>query len=154
MNIETSRFGPMEVSHERVLDFPEGLPGFGSTRFFLVPGSENARTEWLQSADEPGLALLIIDPADLLPDYRADPRPAEIRAVQPSETAPDPLLCRIIVAAGSRPGEVVLNLFGPVLLNPKRRLGMQVPLVGSGYGVREIWPPRQERPEQAEKSEI
>lgn len=141
MRVETSRFGAIEIADDRLFTFPEGLPGFEGKRFVVINEKRNPLIEWLQSTEEPDVAVMLIDPAELLLDYAVTPKPAEIRAVQPNEAEPERLTCRIIIRNADRPGHLYLNLFAPLLFNQERRLAMQVPLVGSGYGVREIWPP-------------
>jgi flagellar assembly factor FliW len=84
---------------------------------------------------------MLVDPADLALEYAIDPKPAEIRANRPDEASAEEIVARVIVRNGERQGEILLNLFATILINLKRRLDMQIPLVGSGYDVREVWPP-------------
>lgn len=140
MKLQTERFGAIEVSEARVFTFAEGLPGFAGKRFAVIDDPTVPALEWLQSLDEPGTALMVVDPADVRPDYQIEPKPAEIRAVQPDEAHPEPIVLRLIVRGTDQPGALVLNLLAPILLNPSRRLAMQIPLVGSGFTVREPWP--------------
>ena len=69
MIIETTRFGPLEIPTEGVIDFPEGLPGFDGKRYVILNRDETPMIEWLQSVDEPDVAVMIIDPAELMIEY-------------------------------------------------------------------------------------
>ena len=74
MEISTSRFGPIELNDDSVLDFPDGLPGFEHTRrYFLVPhktvGGQASPFRWLQCVDEPALAFPVVNPWTVRPDY-------------------------------------------------------------------------------------
>jgi flagellar assembly factor FliW len=141
VKIETTRFGALEIPDANVLSFPEGLPGFESRRFILLKHETNPIVEWLQSLDEPGIAVMTIDPRELALEYRPEPKPGEVKAVVPDDGEQDELSLRVIMRVGDQPGTLYLNLFAPLLFNVTRKLGMQVPLVGSGYSVREVWPP-------------
>ena len=152
MIVETARFGPLELPDDRLITFPGGLPGFRGKRWFLVAGGasreKTASLEsplepaWLQSTEQPEVAILLVDPTVLEPTYSGIPKAEEIRLIEPGERPAETLKVRVIVRAGEEPGELLVNFFAPVLVNPTRRLAMQVPLVGSSYGAREIWPPR------------
>lgn len=158
MKVQTSRFGVLEVEEEQILTFPEGVPGFNGRRYFLVPepaggrgADATSRWDWLQSVDEPEIAVLVVDPASILPAYPIEPKAADVHAIQPPDdgTGSRKLTCRLIARQGEKPNEVLLNLFAPLFFNLERRMGMQVPLVGSGYTVREVWPPRPAEPRPA-----
>jgi flagellar assembly factor FliW len=142
VKVESLRFGTLEISEDRILTFPESFPGFIGRRYVLIPDKEVSIAEWLQSIDEPEVALLVVDPTAILPTYAGQPKPAEIRAIKPDDRPNDKIACRVIVRAGERSNELLLNLFAPIFLNVERKLAMQVPLVGSGHSVRQIWPPR------------
>jgi flagellar assembly factor FliW len=139
---ETSRFGSIEVDDAKVIDFPEGLPGFESRRFTFLHDVNNPIVQWLQSLDEPEIAVMTIDPVDLLIEYEPKPKDGETRLIRPVPDASDELIYRVIIQPGPEGGTLLVNLFAPVYVNVDRRLGMQVPLVGSGYSAREVWPPK------------
>jgi flagellar assembly factor FliW len=141
MRIESARFGAVDVPDDRIFDFPEGLPALDGKRYALIADKEVPIVEWLQSVDDSDVALLLIDPAVLLPGFTANPKPAEIRPIKPEESH-ESVTYRVIARGGEHSSELILNLFAPVFFNPVRRLAMQVPLVGTGLSVREVWPPR------------
>lgn len=142
--LESTRFGSIEVATDAVYTFPEGLPGLEGRRFALIADPHSTLVMWLQSLEAPATALLTVDPTLLTLPYSAAPKPPELRPILPEGEAVDTLQRRVIVRAGERPKELFFNLFAPIFFNPKRHLAMQVPLVGSGYDVREAWPPRPE----------
>ena len=138
MKIETSRFGTIEISDDLVINFPEGLPGFEGEYYALVHSEENPNINWLQSTTDPDVALIIMDPKLLRPDYEVKPRPEELGIINASENHEDKVVYRVIVRAGDTPGELYMNLFAPLLFNVGERLGMQLALVGSSYTIREV----------------
>jgi len=138
MKIETSRFGTVEISDELVINFPEGLPGFDGNLYALIHSEENPNINWLQSTNDPDVALIIMDPMLLKSDYEIKPRPEELGVVNAAENHEEKVVYRVIVRAGETPGELYLNLFAPLIFNVKERLGMQLALVGSNYTIREV----------------
>ena len=53
MNLETTRFGNVEIDDDRVITFPSGLLGFSSyDSFVLLQPDEQGVFFWLQSGDQ------------------------------------------------------------------------------------------------------
>jgi flagellar assembly factor FliW len=142
--VASSRFGTLEVRDEQLYAFPEGLPGVHGRRFALLsvpPESDGFWPRlppvlWAQSLDEPSAALLLVDPTKLVDGFTSEPRREELTLLELDEAAP---VCRVAAWTGPE-GELLLNLFAPIFFNPARRLGLQVAVVGSSWGTREVWP--------------
>jgi flagellar assembly factor FliW len=62
LTIESSRFGRVEIEPETVLEFPEGLIGLGGSRYALLGDDPDAPFLWLQSLEDPSLALPVTNP--------------------------------------------------------------------------------------------
>ena len=62
ISIESSRFGRVEIDPSTVIEFPEGLLGLGGTRYALLARDAGTAFLWLQSLDDPGLALPVTNP--------------------------------------------------------------------------------------------
>ena len=62
MTIESSRFGRVEIDPTTVIEFPEGLFGLGGSRFALLARDAGTPFLWLQSLDDPALALPVTNP--------------------------------------------------------------------------------------------
>ena len=139
MKVNTARFGEVEVDSDRVLTFPEGLPGFEGKQYVLVERSETPAIEWLVSVSDPNVALMVLDPERFDIGYEPKPKPAELGPIEGDEESAR-ISCRVVIRNGEAPGHAYLNLFAPILINFSKSLAMQVPLVGSGYDVREAWP--------------
>lgn len=141
MKLVTPRFGELEVPEADLITFPEGLPGFSGRRYVLFHREETPVVQWLQSADEPDVALMTVEPGDLLLDYNPTFEDDDVRAVRPDVDADEAFQVRLIIRNAEMPGHLRVNLFAPLLFNVDRRLGMQVPLVGSEFPVSALWPP-------------
>ncbi len=72
LTIESSRFGQLEVDPESVLEFPEGLIGLTGSRYAMVAGDPEAPFVWLQSLDDPSLALPMTNPHRFFADFAVE----------------------------------------------------------------------------------
>lgn len=142
---DTARFGAIEIAEDRVIYFPEGVPGLAGKKFLLVDDPKTAGVTWLQSLEDPAIALCLFDPKEIAVfELTAQPKPAELRPILPEGEPISKLTSRVVVRTGELPGELFLNLFAPLYFDFEKRTGMQIPLVGSGFSAREPWPPRPE----------
>jgi flagellar assembly factor FliW len=72
LTIESSRFGQLEVDPASVLEFPEGLIGLSGTRYAMIAGDPEAPFVWLQSLDDPSLALPVTNPHRFFADFAVE----------------------------------------------------------------------------------
>jgi flagellar assembly factor FliW len=69
MHLTSTRFGSIDVPDETVIEFPSGLVGLGGSRYALLARDDQDAFLWLQSLDDPDLALPVVDPWSFFPDY-------------------------------------------------------------------------------------
>jgi flagellar assembly factor FliW len=62
ITIDSTRFGRIEVAPGSAIEFPNGLIGFDSRTFTLVARDAEDAFLWLQSLEDPELALPLTDP--------------------------------------------------------------------------------------------
>ena len=140
MQIETTRFGALEINDDRVITFAEGLPGFeGCRRFTLVPhpsAKEGLPFEWLQSVEDGALAFLVMDPFPTFPDYAPEVSRGDIRSIAPEENADSLRVLTLLSIPKGNPCGITANLLAPVIVNPGNRSAKQVVLSGDRYGLR------------------
>lgn len=134
MNIITSRFGMIQARDSDLIRMPEGLIGFRNyTQFVQLPDPEVAGLLWLQSATAPDLAFGLVAPPLALCDYRIELRQGDLTALE----LPDERSALVYVILNrSEQGGLTVNLQGPLVFNPIRRLGRQLVLTSSRYAVR------------------
>jgi flagellar assembly factor FliW len=70
--IESSRFGRVEIDSKAVLEFPEGLIGLGGSRYAMIGDDPEAPFLWLQSLDDPSLALPVTNPHRFFADFAVE----------------------------------------------------------------------------------
>lgn len=132
INIESTRFGAIEVPDDTVLDFPAGLIGLGGTRYTLIAREESAPFLWLHSLDDPSLAIPVTNPWFFFSSYEveiSDSEAARIGVTDPSEAD-----VYVTVRAGEAIEDFRANLRAPILVSGGR--GYQVINEASGTSVR------------------
>lgn len=128
--IITSRVGTLAVDPASVLTFPHGLIGFERLReFVLVDFKPGTPFRYLQSLERPEVGFLVADPFAFLKDYRITVSGAEERILRVRSVREVAVLVLVTVPKG-RPEDTTLNLMGPICLNVRERIGLQVPQAG------------------------
>lgn len=133
MEVQTTRFGTVEISEDRVITFPKGLLGFGdSTRYCLLQPSDEACFFWLQSLGNPDLAFVITDPTLFVPDYTVPIRSEQMEDLRLTRME-DAQIFAIVNKIGSR---LTGNLQGPLVVNTVNRIGEQFVLAEKRWTTR------------------
>jgi flagellar assembly factor FliW len=123
MDVQTTRFGPIEFSADDLIRFPEGLPGFTDCRdWVLLADGRNAALAWLQSVDRPDVAFAVVSPRRHVPGYRLHVARQELEPLE----FEDLQTARVLAIVGKNARSITLNLKAPVVINLDRRLGRQV----------------------------
>jgi flagellar assembly factor FliW len=131
----TSRFGELEVPKDNVLSFPWGLIGFEEVqRFVIVEHPSGGPFRWLQAMDQPQLAFPITDPCLFFENYQVPASPDDLGSVQLDEAGEGLVL--VIVSVQQQPRSITANLQGPLLINPRTRIGRQLVLHLPGFTTR------------------
>ena len=131
MRIESPVFGSVEVSEDKVIEFPGGLPGFENcTRFVLAHEEGSAASVFqLQSLDDPAVAFSITGPENLGVNYQFSLDDEESKLLQLAR--PEDALVAVIVRKGEgdegSPATAGLraNFMAPVVINVAARRGLQ-----------------------------
>lgn len=133
MNVQTTRFGPVEVDPDRIMDFEAGLLGFSSyTRFVLLQPDEEGVFFWLQSVDAPDLAFVVTDPSLWVGDFEA-----VIRREQMEEIGLERLEdAQVFVIVNRYDRSLTANLQGPLVVNVQNRRAMQLVLADRRWTTR------------------
>ncbi|HTW82760.1 MAG TPA: flagellar assembly protein FliW [Candidatus Sulfotelmatobacter sp.] len=146
--MELPRFGSCTFREDEVLTFPWGLPGFGHLRRFLALHlEEQEHFIWLQSLDDPSVALPTCNPFHMFPDYQV--KLPEYAVSSLDLKRPEEFVFLGIVIVGPNASDMTMNLLAPVIVNLRTRTGRQVTLEGSGYSVRTPVPRKAPAPAQA-----
>ncbi|HSG99335.1 MAG TPA: flagellar assembly protein FliW [candidate division Zixibacteria bacterium] len=132
--ILTQRFGELEVPESRVISMEKPVLGFeGRREFVIVEARDTEPFAWLQSADDPDLAFLVINPSLFFPDYCIDVNRREVADIGVSEDST--LEIFVIVSVGATAEETTVNLQGPIVINTEVCKAKQLVLANSDYRV-------------------
>ncbi|MEA4882355.1 MAG: flagellar assembly protein FliW [Clostridia bacterium] len=141
MEVNSSRFGMLSIDEDSIITFPRGLPAFEETRsFFVLNHSGGANLMWLHSADNPELALLVIDPFLVFAGYEPDIPDESLAEI--GVKCPEDALVLAVVSVRGHEGKadgsvsVTANLAAPIVISRSRRQGEQVVLRGTEYSTR------------------
>jgi flagellar assembly factor FliW len=134
MQIQTTRFGELEIDQDRIITFTRGLLGFPNyQQYALVDAAEGGDFFWLQSIDEPQLAFIVTDPNLFFRDYDVPLREESQGDLEISDAADG----RVLVIC-NRVGEWLTgNLLGPIVINKQNRLAEQVVLTEKKWTTRQ-----------------
>ena len=134
MEIQTTRFGLLNVEDERVMNFPRGLLGFPNhTRFALIQTGQENYFFWLQSCDDPNLAFVVTDPSIFFKDYEVPLRDETTGDLQMA----DPRFAQVFVICNRVGDWLTGNLLGPLVVNAANRLAQQVVLTEKKWTTRQ-----------------
>lgn len=133
MLIETTRFGQLEVDGSRIIQFKDGLLGFPNhSRFALIQTSPEPVFFWLQSVEDPGLAFVVCDPVEFVPDYQVPIRPDDLMGLEMSDITDS----QVLVIVNKADGHVTANLLGPLVIGATSLCGRQFVLSDRKYTTR------------------
>jgi flagellar assembly factor FliW len=124
-----------EKLEDKVVHFPDGLPGFPDLeRFVVVELRDDGAFQQLQSVDDPDISMIVCVPWLFFPDYAPVLSDAEQEELEIESASDAVVFVPVSFDAASR--QASLNLLGPFVVNSKTRKGRQVVLTGSDYSVR------------------
>lgn len=133
MKLNTKNFGEIDICEEKIISFPEGIPGFEYEKEFVIINNEDEQSpfHWLQSVNNPELAFVIIDPFVIFSDYTID-LPKTVQDKLNIKDEKDVAVYSIVVVPKDVK-KMTANLLGPIIINVKERLGKQVILDDTRY---------------------
>jgi len=134
LEIETTRFGRIQVDGKKQIEMPSGMLGFpDSRRFVMIRHREDSPFFWYQSVDDPNLAFVLASPFAFKPDYVLDTHKIP-EAFSWDAGDENHLECYVVISIpkGS-PDKMTANLIGPIVINPLRRQAYQMVLSNSPY---------------------
>jgi len=128
MKIENPVLGAIEISDDKVIDFPMGLPGFGNLRRFALLHEEGVvgKVFLLLSLDDASVMFSLAGPEQLGITYELPLTSEEENALLLSR--PEDAVVAVIIRKGDEaPTSVGLraNFMAPVIINIRQQRGLQ-----------------------------
>ncbi len=135
MVLKTAKFGQIDISGDKVIEFIECIPGFdNSKRYILIKIAETLPFYWLQSVDEEDLALPVINPFEVMSDYSPMIDNTVLDRLQLASD--DELLVVNVAVLPADLMKATVNLAAPILINVVKNLGVQTILNSGEYQIR------------------
>jgi flagellar assembly factor FliW len=122
VTFESVRFGPVEVSEQEVIEFPNGLIGLGGQRYALLDRNPGTPFRWLHCVEDPALALPVVAPAMFFGDFALELSDEEREKTGLEDLAAAEIY--VTVRAMPNPLETTANLRAPLVIHAGR--GYQV----------------------------
>jgi flagellar assembly factor FliW len=114
ITIEGTRFGRLELADEAAIEFPAGLIGLPGSRYALLAREESDAFYWLQSIDDPSLAVPVTQPSIFFSDYEVEISDSDAERLGiDGATSAD---VYVTVRAAERPEDFRANLLAPILV--------------------------------------
>jgi len=139
MKINTTRFGEIELPDDKTISLPDGLLGFEHAHSYVLleHDSEGTPFKWLQAADDPDVAFIVIDPGVVVEEYKIEFDDETAKQIGTREvSAKDFAVMSIVNIPHEEPIKMTVNLRAPILVHLEKRLGWQVILPTEEYPIR------------------
>jgi len=135
MQIDTLRFGTVEVDENKIIEFGEGIPGLEQyQKYALLQFEESYPIIWLQSMDDSGICLPVLDTFIVLPEYIFDIDDSDVKLL--GLNSPDELHVVSVVVIPEDIQGMTVNLAAPIIINTITGHAKQIVLTGTEYNVR------------------
>ena len=138
MVAETKLFGKIDIEDDKIIEFPMGIIGFEYLKnFAIIYDSERetrSKISWLQSMEEPLLALPIIHPFELREDYNPIVEDELMKNI--GDPADADIIIFSTLSIPSDLTKMTANLKAPIIVNAAGRKGMQVIVENEDYEIK------------------
>lgn len=138
MKVNTRIFGEVEISDDKIIVFDNGIIGFPDLKHFTLLHDEekgtNVGIRFLQSIEEPGFAIPVMDPLVVKQDY--DPEVNDELLAGLGDLTPDNILVLVTVTVPSDLTKMSVNLQGPIVVNVDEHKACQIIVEGNTYPVK------------------
>lgn len=139
MQVCTKWFGTVDIDDNKIIDFDLGLIGFEDCKRFTliydVDKGEETAIMWLQSLDEPGLALPVMKPEYIMEGYDPIVEDEILNTLgEDIRTANLAVFCTLTVPEDLT--KMTINLKAPIIVNVDTMKGVQLIADNEDYAVK------------------
>ena len=118
MQMLTRAFGEIEIDESKVINFPGGIIGFPDLQHFVLLYDEEQGSntvKWLQSVEEPGFAMPVINPLIVKDDYNPSVDDELLKPL--GDMTDDDMVVLVTMTIPHEIEKMTVNLRGPVIIN-------------------------------------
>ena len=138
MKITTRVFGEIEVDENKIIHFPSGIIGFPEmTDFALVFDEEKGKDtpiRWLQSLQEAGFAMPVMDPLLVAKDY--NPEVEDNHLIPLGKMTAEDTLVLVTVTVPKDLTQMSVNLQAPIIINADSKKATQIIVNSEKYPIK------------------
>ena len=138
MRINTRIFGEVEIDDTKIIRFANGIIGFPELKeFSLMHDAEKedvSGVKWLQSLQEEGFAMPVMDPLVIMPDYNPQVEDELLKPI--GSLDPDHMLVLVTLTVPSDIKKMSVNLRAPIVVHTDSRKACQVIVDDEKYPVK------------------
>ncbi|MBQ3911456.1 MAG: flagellar assembly protein FliW [Lachnospiraceae bacterium] len=138
MKVKTRYYGEIDLDDSKVITFEKGLFGFEEyTKYALMYDSETGEStaiKWLQSVEEPGLALPVIIPTLVKSDY--DPIVEDGVLDVLGDWNENNISVLVTMTVPSDLKAMTTNMKAPIIINTESMKGIQVVAENPDYEIK------------------
>ncbi|WP_026835005.1 flagellar assembly protein FliW [Eubacterium xylanophilum] len=137
MLVKTKYFGEIDLTDDKIITMERGLMGFEDYKnYTILFDSEKEKTtiSWFQSLDEPGLAIPVINPLIVKPDYNPVVEDELLKGM--GELTEENLVILLTMTVPSDITQMTVNLMAPIIINSDTRKGAQVIVENDDYEIK------------------
>jgi len=137
MKMLTRAFGEIEIDDSKVITFPGGIIGFPDLQqFVLLYDEEQGKNtiKWLQSVEEPGFAMPVVNPLQVKEDYNPSVDDELLHPI--GGLSEDDMVVLVTMTIPHDLTQMTVNLRGPIIINSETCKGCQVILDSDEYKVK------------------
>ena len=138
VELETKVFGKVAIEDDKVITFDHGILGFPDLKRFTlihdVERGEDAGIHYLQSLDEPGFAMPVMDPLVVKPDY--NPHVSEELLKPVGDITKEEILLFVTITVPHDITKMTVNLMAPIVINVASKKACQIIAEEDGYSIK------------------
>jgi flagellar assembly factor FliW len=124
VKLNTKPYGEIEVHEKQRVHFPDGIIGFEEVKeYYLLDSREGGPFYWMQAADRPELAFVLMNPRIFRDDYRLQVPLQDLKSIgiESEEECVD----FVILTIPEDSSMISANLMGPIIINRSTRVARQ-----------------------------
>lgn len=138
MLVKTKYFGEIDLDENKVITFEHGIMGFEEykkyTILYDIDENEKNTISWLQSLEEPGVALPVINPLVIKPDYNPIVEDEVLKIL--GELTDENLVILLTLSVPNDITKMTTNLKAPFIINSDTCKGRQVIVENQDYEIK------------------
>ncbi len=138
MRVKTRHFGEIDLDDSKVLYFENGILGFEDYKEFTLlyddEGDERPDISWLQSMDEPALAIPVVNPFLVKPDYNPQVDDELLKPL--GDLVEENTVVLLSVTVPQQLEKISANLKAPFIINSDERKGAQIVVENQDYEIK------------------